>query len=416
MTTVNNVAKKVCSRWHSMVAGEYTAPPCPPSRVLAELLEKINFAAGFPEEGRYPRFSVTATDGKTVVPSIWRFQKPRPLNVTELRRLIPTTDPHKSAVHAEWTREGQLSIVGIQDLGTSWHRARNGLAYHYKAPATLLVEVERPNRINIYQGPYRVATFSDGEFNEVQGVDLSLFLHAPTKAGLADLFERIKRPSDEPPREYGDFEFIALLNCYGAIANSIAMARHGGTIILLPTSQEAALSLLRMKYAMRIGFLSDAFVSFLNARHESANQYFLRETGAKVDPDAISRLDSVAAAAFDNLVECTRLVARFAECDGALVITRSLEVLGFGCEIVTELRTGVRVREVAREMSKRHRKLDVEQFGMRHRSAVKFASHCRDAVVLVVSQDGPITGVWTDGECVNVRRGVRLVNANLPWA
>lgn len=73
------------------------------------------------------------------------------------------------------------------------------------------------------------------------------------------------------------------------------------------------------------------------------------------------------------------------------------------------------VLSVERDFDTKKEPLDVEQFGMRHRSAVKYVSQTRDAVALIVSQDGPVTGIWWDDR-VLVRSGTRLVNANIPWS
>lgn len=416
MMNLADVAKAVSARWNSLVTGDYVPPACPTASLLTSLLETINYAAGFPEEGRYPSFNVTVASADEKVEKIWRFDHARPLSVVELRRLIPATDARKSAVHVEWDSDGLLSIAGVHDLGTSWHRARTGLEYQYAAPATLLIEVERPNRINIYQRQFRIATFSDGNADLEASLDLLVFLHGATRGGLEDLASRIREPEHEPPRDYKEFEFIALWNCYAAIANSIAMTGHGGAVIIVPSRVETESPFLRRKYAIHCTSLSDALVDFMNARHEVCDQYYLRDVGEEVRDDLLARLDWKVKRAFDDLVENIRLVAQLAQCDGALVLSRSLEVLGFGCEIAAELRAGTVVCEVLKELGREHRELDVEQFGMRHRSALKLASQLRDAVVLVVSQDGPISGVWADAERVYLRRGVRLVNANLPWA
>lgn len=416
MSTLKDFAKAVCQRWTNLVAGQYTPPPCPTSKALYSLLEHVNYAAGHPEEGRYPKFNVTGTSAKQHIAGVWRFAEPRPLNVAELRRLIPATDSLKSAVHVEWDSANLLHIVGVHDIGTSWLRARQGLDYHYTAPATLLIEVERPNRLSVYQGQFQVGTFSDGEAETTRGLAMPLFLHNVVRGGLADLDDRIVQPKDEPPRIYSEFEFMAFWNCYAALANLIAAAGHGGALIVLPSAAEAKHSLLRRKYPMHDRSLSDAFVSFINARHEVGNEYYLRESEVQQDDSRLAQMDWKTKRAFDHLIECTQSVARFAQCDGAVVVSRSLEVLGFGCEIAAELRPDAKVFEVMHELRHERRQLDVEQFGMRHRSAVKFASQCSEAVILVISQDGPISAIWPEADGVHVRKGVHLVNANLPWA
>lgn len=416
MMTASKIAKKVRERWNNLVAGQYVPPACPPLGVLTRIVEIINYAAGFPEEGRYPRFNVTITLAGTDPERVWRFSHPRTATVAELRRVLPAVNPRKSAVHIEWQNDNSVHIVGIHDMGTSWHRARVGLEYRYETPNAMLIEVERPNRFHIYQGQFRVATFSDGELDVAHGVPLTLFLHTPAEGGLSDLSERIVRPVEEPPREYFAFEFMALWNCYAAIVNSIVLAGHGGALILLPEHDAVETSLLRVKYRMREPGLANAFVSFINARHQSVDMICRRDSGEDIAPELLSHHDATLGWALNDLVENVRLAAQFAECDGAVVLTRALEVLGFGCEIAAELEAGASVYEVTDETRKVRRPLNVEHFGMRHRSAVKLVSQYREAVVLVVSQDGPVSGVWGDSEGIYVRRGLRLVNANLPWA
>ena len=59
--------------------------------------------------------------------------------------------------------------------------------------------------------------------------------------------------------------------------------------------------------------------------------------------------------------------------------------------------------------------LDIERFGMRHRSAAKLVSQQSDYCVLVISQDGPISTIWSEDGKINVKKNFYLVNLNLPW-
>ena len=60
--------------------------------------------------------------------------------------------------------------------------------------------------------------------------------------------------------------------------------------------------------------------------------------------------------------------------------------------------------------------MDIEQFGLRHRSAIKLISRQTKYTAIVVSQDGPISVIWSREGRVNVRKGVQLTNLNMPWA
>jgi hypothetical protein len=124
--------------------------------------------------------------------------------------------------------------------------------------------------------------------------------------------------------------------------------------------------------------------------------------------------------AYSELVEATRFVAQLSGCDGAIVISDDLRLLGFGAEIRSEFMRGWNVVESFDDLSTMSnndvRSLDIEQFGMRHRSAIKLVSQVPTYHVLVISQDGPISVVWADKKRVIVRRYPNLVNMNMPWA
>jgi hypothetical protein len=415
--TLAQVASALVKRWCSSIAGDYEAPPCPPVTTLRRLLTALNYASGVPEEGRFPRFSVVVAKADQPTEGVWRFERPRAFELSELRRMLPVTDVDKSALLVEFDDDG-LSIAGLVDMGTSWRRARIGLAYHYNAPPHMIVEVERPNRFSVYQGQFRVATFADGLLDMPFGLDLPLFLHDIVNAGIdEDLSPRLVRPRREPPKEFCSFEFTALWNCFAAIANSIAHASHGGTLVILPGATVDE-KLAQVKYGLRSSRLADAFVKFMNARHRSADRYFDQDMGKRVAAGELAQLDRAWLLAFEEVVEAVRFIARLAQCDGAVLLTRGLELVGFGCELKATMAPGRQAVTKSRNWGGEEVPLDVEQFGMRHRSAVKYISQCPNAVALVISQDGPISGVWSkkkDGD-IAVRTEPRLISMHLPWS
>ena len=96
------------------------------------------------------------------------------------------------------------------------------------------------------------------------------------------------------------------------------------------------------------------------------------------------------------------------------MITNDLKLLGFGVEVRAELADGNLVQEVFADFGDNAKICDIEQFGMRHRSAIKFCSNMPESCALVVSQDGPISGVWSiDGKTL-IKKNVALPNKNLP--
>lgn len=413
-----DLAKVVARRWKTLVAGEYVAPPCPPSGLLRELLEACYLASSSPEEGRYPKFNVIAVPEGHVVGSAktsWPFTTLRPLIVSELRRLAPAVDFKKSAILATWGVSG-WAIAGLVDLGTSWYRARAGLAYQYQAPETLLLQIDRPGRVYVYQGTFLVAALVDGQVTGNGGLPLNLFLHEPANAGLERMANHIDWPDYEQPRDYEGFAFMALWNTYAAIANEISMEGHGGMLVIQPGDRDLDPSLIKLKYESQSTALRESLVTFLSARNLIGDYLSLSDDNYLVPTSAAHEAEIRLRDAFDGVVEATRFVSGLSGCDGSVVISDDLRLVGFGGEIRAELSAKTPIYDVKSEADRSHTPCDIEQFGMRHRSAIKLASRDQKSRVLVISQDGPISAVWWAKGAVLVKRGVHLPNMNMPFA
>ncbi len=406
-------------RWDRMVGGDYTTPPRPPDRLLVELLEVLYLAAAMPEEARYPQFNVVAVPMSEIrnssIGDIWSFEFPRPFSVDEVRRLAPAVDSKKSAMLCCWSKDG-WQIAGLVDLGTSWSRARIGLQYHYRFPPFLFVEISRPGQMKVYQGPYIVAALRDGRLDRHKGIQFSFALGNSVQNGLRRIWKRIRYPKLEEPREFEGFQFLAFWNTLAALGNCIVDDAHGGAVIIARSRRSIGKE-LRIKYPQRSVVLQTAFIEFMNARHEIADLVVRIEKNEKSLEGAYAIAELKLSAAHLRLVEATRFVARLAGCDGAIVIAEDLEVLGFGAEIRSELKPNTKVIQVIDDMRSIAKPLDVEHFGLRHRSAIKLVSRKGSACVMVVSQDGPISFVSSDAPGqVKVRRNVNLTNLDMPFA
>jgi hypothetical protein len=352
---------------------------------------------------------------ETQVGKKWLFETPRPLSVEELRRLVPVIDLNKSAILLAWQSNGWL-ISGLMDLGTSWFRARIGLGYQYEHPSCLFIQIDRPGRIRVYQGTYHVATLVDGKIERAQGLNIHVFLHLPTISGLEAISSQVVAPEIENTRDYNEFEFTALWNTYAAIANSINVGGHGGAIIIVPPGDTIPVKDMQLKYSSNSTVLRSAFIEFLNVRHKLGDLMARHDQGQHITPQEISHAELRLHHSHNALVEVTRLIAQLSGCDGATVISADLTLLGFGAEINTKLREDATVVEMINEMQRRYRPLDVEQFGMRHRSVLKLVSQQPTYSALVVSQDGPISAVWHHDDKVMLQKGVNLVSLMMPWA
>ena len=112
---------------------------------------------------------------------------------------------------------------------------------------------------------------------------------------------------------------------------------------------------------------------------------------AVVDGSTYASLqDEEIASMRDAIFEMSQLIAALSEVDGAVVMTKRFELLGFGAEIVGDLPD---VRRVARALDLEAEEQVFEPVvadGTRHRSAYRLCSRIPGALALVVSQDGGV--------------------------
>jgi DisA bacterial checkpoint controller nucleotide-binding len=182
-------------------------------------------------------------------------------------------------------------------------------------------------------------------------------------------------------------------------------ARHGGTVIFVPTenagepSREHPYIDLRYPFAddrARLSF-PDLVVGILNRLAQLYGAPDRRRPGpvgwrefeATTD-DEIETLD-------EALFETAHLIAGLAAADGAVVMRKDNELLGFGGMISGRLSD---VESVGRALDLEGEKVAEEEtgnVGARHRSAYRLAGALPGSVAVVISQDGGVRFVCQKG-------------------
>ena len=441
----HQLAEVVVERWHTYVSRQdLKAPPIPSLSELRELLTIIFFASMETEEGRPLTFCLCYSETETIrreysteqVPVI-PFAKPRSLTVDSLRSLAPAANRRNSALIVGgascFDEPTDLRISGLLHVGSDLANARSGKTHFYRRPPyVLLVDVRGPGNLHVYQGSIKIALLRSGRIEDqaiVSHLDL-VGANELLRRGEAVLMPRITPPKCEPAREWGPFQFSALLNTLLCIVNGIAELRHGGALLIVPPvlpsesesesdpETETGFALpLRLKYALNPAspFLDEAFVAFMNARHRWGDVMDQAEAGKR---RANSKEPSVALetrVADSELADRIDTVARLSGVDGAVVLTSSLQLLGFGAEILLESAPPITVLQVTGDALRNRQwpEQDSEAFGMRHRSAVRFVGAVEGAVAFIVSQDGVISFCWKDQGRTLLKRNINCTNPNI---
>jgi hypothetical protein len=430
----NQLAKGVEKLWTTFVVGEYVHPPLPSHLQLRSLLEVAYLAGMETDEGRPSRFLICCTQisesvlrqsTRPIVESL-SFKSDRPFGIQELSRLAASVDVDASAI---WVRFGEdtkepLMIHGLMNLGSSWVNARNAYAYHYDPlPEALLVRVDGPGDLKVYQGRYLIAAMKSGSIRlggTISTLDL-LGIHRLIREGHDLLRKRIKAPKHEEVKEWYEFEWLSYVNVVLAVVNTIQLAGHGGALIYAGVNSNVCRDgYVKAKYGLSDGnnYLQRHFIDFMNLRHKFGDGLWLSENRRKTRPSkqALRLADYEVKEAQSRLAETCSFVGKLAGTDGAIILRNDLTVEGYGAEIILDKAQPSKVYEVKDPARKLKKQFDSERFGMRHRSAMRLCGAASDLAVFVVSQDGGVSLVWNDEGKVCFKAGVQTTNQNMIFA
>jgi hypothetical protein len=352
-------------------------------RSKAQLAALVNpaFQASLRTEERRPvRFRAFLSDSPRQL-SV-RFDAPLAYNTTELVKIAPTVDSaHRAIVVVPRSADSdQLAILGIRDptLSPSEHAPKRprwedllGLfVKHYEWTVSVL-------------GPGSVLVQTLGFPIELRHGRI----RCPFPVHRIKYVRHWYREATSEGR-LGDQTISAALlgQVWQSILSEVCEAHRGGTFLIAPGLSVAGLP-LRIKYRLD----SDVLVDTLKARMtvEPKLSHYLYagkdiETTALDDAHCLQR----------GLVRAQNLLAALSSVDGAVVLNRELQVIGFGAEITLSsppttdevIHFGWHPDPVGIPVPK-----PLLDFGMRHRSAYHFCKALPGAIAFVVSQDAAIT-------------------------
>jgi hypothetical protein len=329
-----------------------------------------------------------------------RFSELRAFDEHELRRLSQAAKFHRALIGVCPAPDAppvidrepddppqRFRIWGILQSGPRWlPSARGVLATTPSIPLqTLIIRVLAPGRLEVAKGDHTIAELRGGTVTE-PGMDVfeSRWLPARFASVRADIIERHRasmEPHENPTRTL-DVEVVRHIS-QDVLRRALAVmreARHGGTIVFLPPEALDEHGALRPSN-MEIKYL---FAPEAPRRRYRTVMFALLRALAGLEPR-------------ERLVECneaifelSQLIAALTDVDGAVVMTKRFELVGFGAEITGALPQVARVaRALDLEGTTRAREA-TDGVGTRHRSVYRLCAAVPDAVAIVVSQDGTI--------------------------
>jgi hypothetical protein len=190
------------------------------------------------------------------------------------------------------------------------------------------------------------------------------------------------------------------------IINTIRNSRHGGTIVYLPPDQASKLCCSNRYMTVKYQFADEEprmrfrtlMVKIMNtfaevaADGENTEKLVGWNDYVNTSSENIAILD-------ESLFEFAHLVAGLAAIDGAVIMSKRHEVLGFGAVIsgdIDKVETVAKALDIEGDVTVQIRS---EEVGTRHRAAYRLCHELHDALAIVISQDGTVRVIkWHNGQ------------------
>ncbi len=369
---------------------------CYQASLLREELRPVTFRLILAEPGLFP-CDQGPPDGLHCL----RFSQTRPFNALEARRLSPAANFYRSLIGVclDEKRE-QPRIWGVLHSGLRWlQNVHGGRGRTQTLPPALVLSITGPGRITIGFGSELIAQTEGGIFTkQIPNVFEAKWMRSSFDAVRADLFDRHLRVRESGSGAWATLDpmLIRVISQHAIkrLISALRGAHHGATILFLPSELIGELTevnrYIDLKYRFAEGEPRARFQTLVvNIMNRVAELHAGNPGVVGWTEYALSNDEHLAA--FDEAIfEMAYLVAGCAEVDGAVVLTKSFELLGFGGEISGELPGVVTVRRALDLEGDEAEEEFTESVGTRHRSAYRLCLAVPEAMAIVISQDGAV--------------------------
>lgn len=366
----------------------------PERETIKEVCQTLLDVSCMREEGRFPSFRVCFIQpdsellGAYIYAHTLLFQKPVSFQTDALHKLAPALNANMSYLMVD-IRERPFKATGIIAAYTTWERVLTGeLSSGARLPRIPNILVNGPGEVRACFGEAPIVTYSSGKciFSRTDAFTSSL---------VADELRKDSAVSEK--------ERLQLL--YRILWHMINY-RHGGTILIAPSA--------------------DSCEKYIDLKYSLPTRFLFEDEDEPLEPFGKARAKEI--------VTYADLLAKLTAVDGAVVLTKDLGLLGFGCEILvdemekmppalrfvgTEPRPSAPPAQQRQDDPEKARRIpsgrDAEEsaarfraFGMRHRAAYRFCSAVEGSVAIVISQDGEIQACTKSGDKVVVYSHIAL--------
>lgn len=407
----HHLSEEILRRWDAFSERE-TSEGCGKlagREVLEELISTCYQVSMMSEELRPQRFRIALCDPLAFPPELGPpygflrmvFKESRAFHEYELLKLSPASEFESSLIGVRHDPGGGLQIWGLINSGTRWTQAfLGGSKAVIPMPDSLVLDITGPGSITAYRGSHVLAQLSTGRII----MPSTNVLHSRWIAKQMEGFEKEKmemhvrsRPGADEAWAIVSGTFLATLyeQVIKRIISSIRNMKHGGTIIFSPPSLIERITSPNPQLFIKYMFRDEEPVRRLHRLTIDIMNELARHYGSSGEPgkvvgwtDYVAATNKTLLELDEALFESARFIANLAAVDGAVVLTRSLDLVGFGGVI-----KGTFSKEdiIARAMDAEGEQRVYERpdsVGTRHLAVYHLCREIPDLLAIVISQDG----------------------------
>jgi hypothetical protein len=324
--------------------------------------------------------------------------RPRPFNEQEVRRISMAADFYRSLIGVTPYGDEKLKIWGILLSGSRWVNSLEGGRFSgIPLPTRIVVHALGPGRVTVFVGHRRLAALSGGQL-EAYAFDLfqSQWLRETFKTVRKQMQHWLFQDADLPFVPI-DTEFLRELsqNIVRRIVSVVRNAKHGGTLVFIEPQEETCLTdrngPLRFKYRLAQNHQRKRYRQLIRS---AISRLCKLAAANNVQNIGWSEYQSFADRELSELDEAffefAHFLADLTSVDGALILTKNWEVVGFGAELLSEASSLASVRRAMDLEGTIWANEALDDEGTRHRAVYRLCDQYPNCLAIVVSQDGSV--------------------------
>lgn len=394
------------------------APQRPSIEILDALFHTLYITSMRREEGIPITCSISYVNPKNPDPdppltirdprwTIALLSKPIEYTSAHLTKLALAADLASSCLVVYPNRKNELHIWGLIDQQGAFqsmliHEREGG---GWSPPGLFHAQVVGPGHLVVMHEFKLLAEFNgDHLVEESVDVFINKDIRRKFRRGfgqrICDIVAKVKKAGYNPDHDIFSVAYDRWITTVRRILLRAKTFGHGGAYLF--TDAPIALR-LNAKYHLvydRLPKLLDNIVlhssieidSYNGIREQIESEADSIDTGLYFDNMIANNYHDDARDALNGSIA---YVASLSRVDGVVLIDYNLVVRGFGCEILAK---GDKKCQAYRAMHSsptrgKLRQLDIQRFGTRHRSMVRYCSEDKSSVGFVVSHDGPVRAI-----------------------